>query len=352
MILGAAVSAQDSKLKILEQPLPTLPQNHGTLDVQGDVVFTVQFLEFGEVGEIVTVKGLPSGLTEKALAAVRNIKFEPEKKDGKAVTVTKQIQYFYSWNGGWRVVTDNTNEKLPAGGDPAKAAAIVAKALQILGGDRYLQVRTQIGRGKFSAIRDSAIASFQAFTDIMVFPDKERTDFKGQGSRTTQVNTGETGWVYDGDQDLIKAQNASQIANFKQSQRTSLDNLLRGSWKGNADLVYIGRRPSTLGKRNYVVRLTYKDGFYIVFEFAEDGIPQKALYKRISGDGEETNDEDRYAQFIEVDGIKMPFIVDRFSNGKPSSRINYETIEFNKTIPDSVFAKPANAKDAKKDIKY
>ena len=234
-----------------------------------------------------------------------------------------------------------------------KAESVVALAVKNLGGDRYLEIATQVGRGKFSVIKDGAVVSFQTFLDVIVFPDKERTEFKGSGSRTTQVNSGDTGWVYDGDQELIKIQNEKQIANFKQGIRTSLDNLLRGKWKGEAELTYIGKRPATLGKRNEVVKLTYKDGFAVEFEFAaDDGLPQKAMYKIINADGEEVKEEDRYAQFVETGGVKSPFIVDRFSNGKHSSRINYETIEFNKSIPDSIFAKPANSKDAKKEAKF
>lgn len=234
-----------------------------------------------------------------------------------------------------------------------KAEVIIKKAVQNLGGDRYLQVKTQVGRGTFSILREGGLVSFQSFVDVIVFPDKERTDFKGRGSRNVQVNTGSTGWVYDGDQELIKVQNEKQIADFKQSIRTSLDNLLRGNWKNEAELTYIGKHPATLGKRNDVVKLTYKDGFSIEFEFAtEDGLPQKALYKLSDADGEEIKEEDRYAQFIDVGGVKTPFIVDHWTNGKQSSRINYESVEFNKTIPDSIFAKPSNPKDAKKDLKF
>ena len=237
-------------------------------------------------------------------------------------------------------------------GQKEKADAIVTKAVQTLGGDRYLQVKTQIGRGKFSVIKDGTVVSFQTFVDAIVFPDKERTEFKGGGSKTVQVNTGETGWVFDGEQNLVKIQNETQIANFKQSIRTSLDHLLRGTWKAEAELSYAGRRPATLGKRNDVVKLTFKDGFIIEFEFAsDDGLPQKALYKITNADGEEIKEEDRYAQFIDIDGIKTPFIVDRFTNGKPSSRINYLSVDFNKNIPDSIFTKPSNPKDAKKDLK-
>ena len=128
--------------------------------------------------------------------------------------------------------------------------------------------------------------------------------------------------------------------------------MLRGHWKNEAELTYIGKRPATLGKRNEVVKLTYKDGFVVEFEFAaEDGLPQKAIFKRTDADGEEIKEEDRFAQFLEVCQIKTPFIVDRYTNGKHSSRINYESVDFNKTIPDSIFAKPVNPKDAKKDLK-
>jgi len=232
-----------------------------------------------------------------------------------------------------------------------KAEAVIAKAVQIMGGSNYLSVRSQIGRGLFSSMREGTVLSHQKFVDVIVFPDKERTEFKGQGSRIVQTNSGNTGWVFDGDQDVLKVQNEKQVADFRIGIRTSLDGLLRGYWKGDAELSYVGRRPATLGKRNDVLKLTYQDGFTVEFEFADDGTPQKSLYKRSVSDGGESKDEDRYAQFLDVGGIKAAFIVDRFSDGKQASRINYESIEFNKNISDSWFAKPANTKDAKKEFK-
>jgi hypothetical protein len=247
-------------------------------------------------------------------------------------------------------VVTNAQEQKARSSDTA--IAIVNKAIEYLGGEKYLQVNSQVSRGKFSLIRGNALVSFQSFLDVIVFPNRERTEFKSMGSRTIQVNSGDTGWVFDGDQSSIKEQNEKQVASFRQSIRTSLDNVLRGYWKGKADLTYVGKRPATLGKRNDVVKLTYHDGFIVEFEFAvDDGRPQKALYKRTGGDNEEIKEEDRYAQFIEVGGVMAPFVVDRFTDGTQSSRINLEKIEFNKTIPDSIFNKPATPKEAKKDIK-
>lgn len=235
-------------------------------------------------------------------------------------------------------------------GDPAEA--VLQKAIKNLGGDKYLNVKTQIGRGRFSLMKEGVTVSFQAFIDVIVFPDKERTEFKGGGVKSIQTNVGNTGWTFDGDAELIKNQGEQQVQNFKHAIRTSLDNLLRGQWRNEAKLTYVGKRQATLGKRNDVVRLVYDDGLTVEFEFsADDGLPAKAIHTRTNADGEEFKEEDRYAQFVDVGGIRAPFIIDRFTNGSHTSRINYETLEYNRPIPDSIFSKPSNPKDLKKDLK-
>jgi hypothetical protein len=233
--------------------------------------------------------------------------------------------------------------------DP-RAAEILQKAIAQLGGERYLNVKTQIGRGQFSIFTGGVVASFQTFYDVFVFPDRERTEFKSGKVRFVQVNVGDTGWVYDGEQDRIKDQTAEQIAAFRRSIRVSLDNLLRRGWAGKARLEYVGRRPASLGRRNDVLRLVYADGFAVEFEFDESGLPQKAVYIRKNGD-EEIREEDRYAQWVDIGGIKTPFIIDRISGGLQSSRINYESVEFDKSVPDSIFSKPAGVKDLKKSLR-
>jgi hypothetical protein len=232
-----------------------------------------------------------------------------------------------------------------------EAETIINKAVQKLGGDRYLKVTSQVSRGKFSVIRDGVIVSFQSFIDVIVYPDKERTEFKGSKSKFVQTNVGNTGWTFDSDHELVKNQTEAQIENFHRGIRVSLDTLLRGGWKGKGQIEYIGKRPASLGKRNDVIRLKYEDGLTIDFEFAEDGTPMKASYKKTNAEGEETTEEDRYAQWVDVNGIRTPYIVDRFTNGKPTSRINYESLEYNVRVPESIFDKPSNPKELKKDLK-
>jgi TonB family protein len=64
--------------------------------VQGTVVLKVTFLASGQIGSVVPVSGLPYGLTEKAIAAAKAIKFEPAMKDGVPYTTSATLQYNFN----------------------------------------------------------------------------------------------------------------------------------------------------------------------------------------------------------------------------------------------------------------
>lgn len=232
-----------------------------------------------------------------------------------------------------------------------KAEVILTKAVQLMGGDNYLKVKSLVGRGKFTLIREGVTGSFQSFIDVIVYPDKERTELKEFGRKNVQTNTGDSGWIFDPQTEVISVQNETQINEFKRGMNVNLDNFLRGAWRGKASLSYVGRREASLGKRNDVVKLTFEDGFAVEYEFSDEGMPVKSVYKRTNPEGAESKEEDRYAQFVDIQGVKTPLIIDHWSGGVHTSRINYETIEFNKAVPDSIFAKPSSPKELKKDLK-
>ena len=116
------------------------------------------------------------------------------------------------------------------------AETILRKAVDFVGGERYLNAKNQVGRGKFSVLRDGAVISFQSFHDVIVFPDTERTEFKAGKVVTVQANVGNSGWLFDGNMEAIRDQTEVQLANFKRGMRVSLDGLLRGHWRGKTKL--------------------------------------------------------------------------------------------------------------------
>jgi len=247
-----------------------------------------------------------------------------------------------------------TTTNTPPTAPDQKAEAIVARGVEVLGGSSYLNVKTVVGRGFFTTFKDGMSQIPAKFLDYIVYPDRERTEFIGEGIRMIQTNTGETGWLFDGATKSLSDMKAPQIEDFKRSMRTSLENLLRGWWKKeNATLIYVGRREAGLARRNETVRLTYPDGFWIEYEFAaKEGLPAKAIYKTTkkkpdSDETEEIAEEDRLEKPITIGGITAPWVIDHYINGIQTSRIAYESIEYDRPLPDSLFAKPANIKALK-----
>src|SRR5687768_5113673 len=235
-----------------------------------------------------------------------------------------------------------------------KAEAIVARAIEVLGGNSYLNVQTVVGRGFFTSFKDGMSQIPARFLDYIAYPDRERTEFTGDGIRVIQTNSGETGWLFDGATRTLTDMKASQIEDFKRSMRTSVENLLRGWWKKeNATLSYVGRREAGLARRNETVRLTYPNGFWIEYEFAaKEGLPAKIIYKTTkkkpdSDEMEEVTEEDRLAKPITMYGITAPWVIDHFTNGTQTSRISYESIEYNRPLADLLFKKPDNIKALK-----
>jgi hypothetical protein len=237
--------------------------------------------------------------------------------------------------------------------DP-KAQQIMDRAIEVLGGASYLNVQTVIGKGFYTVFNDGVSQVPSRFLDYISYPDRERTEFVSSGIRTIQTNVGNTGWMFDGAVKKISDQTPAQVESFKRTMRTGLENLLRGWWKKEGGkITYVGRREAGLAKRNETVRLTYPDGFWVEYEFgARDGLPAKIIYKRMrkdpdSGDEVEVTEEDRLLKFITVDGVTAPWVVDHFINEKQTSRINYESVQYNQQFVDTLFAKPDSVKSIK-----
>jgi TonB family protein len=63
--------------------------------LQGSVVMNVVFGSFGDINSIRVVRGLPDGLTEKAVEAALKTRFTPGMKDGKPVSVSGSLEFVF-----------------------------------------------------------------------------------------------------------------------------------------------------------------------------------------------------------------------------------------------------------------
>ncbi len=86
----------NSKARVLSKPEPTYTEAARKNQITGTVVLRAVFSSSGSVTNIHAVSGLPDGLTERAIAAAKQIRFTPATKDGRPVSMWMELQYNFN----------------------------------------------------------------------------------------------------------------------------------------------------------------------------------------------------------------------------------------------------------------
>ncbi|MFN2511114.1 MAG: energy transducer TonB [Pyrinomonadaceae bacterium] len=86
----------NAKARVLSKPEPQYTEEARKNQITGTVVLRAVFTSGGQVTNIRSVSGLPFGLTERAIAAARQIRFSPATKDGRPVSMYIQLEYNFN----------------------------------------------------------------------------------------------------------------------------------------------------------------------------------------------------------------------------------------------------------------
>jgi len=86
----------DRKVVVLTKPEPSYTESARQAGTKGAVVLKAVFTSTGGIRDVEVISGLPFGLTEKALAVVKQIRFVPAMKDGQLVSVHLQLEYHFN----------------------------------------------------------------------------------------------------------------------------------------------------------------------------------------------------------------------------------------------------------------
>jgi hypothetical protein len=237
--------------------------------------------------------------------------------------------------------------------DPENAkrgAELIRQTIEARGGARYLSFKTISATGQFTPFDKGFSQIPVQFLDIIVYPDKERVEF-GKGKkkdRRIQVNVGNTGWVYDGENETLKDQTDKQIQSHLEGLEFDLDRILRGGWKEEGvEVRFAGREETRPGERADVVAIQIKPErtIYLWLD-RRTHLPLNLIYER-SGDEGLVKHEVRFFQYVPYDGVVFPNIIDFYRNGVQESRVNYQLVKLDVPIVEDLFTKPANIKAIK-----
>ena len=86
----------EQRARLLQKPEPRYTEEARKNQVIGTVMLRAVFSSAGEVVQIQALRSLPFGLTERAIAAARQIKFVPAMKGGRPVSVFMQLEYNFN----------------------------------------------------------------------------------------------------------------------------------------------------------------------------------------------------------------------------------------------------------------
>lgn len=238
--------------------------------------------------------------------------------------------------------------------DPAnveKGRKLLQQAVEARGGLVFLGFKSMESEGQWTMFDKGLSTNPVPFLDQIVMPDKERTEF-GKGKRKKDkkinVNSGETGWVYDGQVETLKDQNAAQIADFKDARQVDLDLLLRGASNGKAyEVKFYGKEETRPGERGDVLKITLPTGreCYLLLD-PNNKLPVRLTYEKNEEQGP-ARYEYRYNQWVVYDNVKFPNIIDLYKDKIQISRVNLQSVKLNVSLPDSLFVKPESAKAVK-----
>lgn len=85
----------DTPVRILSKRPPRYTEEARRAMTSGRIKVAVEFGADGKIKYIVPIRGLPNGLTESAVKAASEIKFEPAVRNGKTVAVIKFVEYSF-----------------------------------------------------------------------------------------------------------------------------------------------------------------------------------------------------------------------------------------------------------------
>jgi len=82
-----------TKARVLAKPEPRYSEEARRAQITGTVVLRVVFSADGIIRHILVIRGLPFGLTERAIEAARGIRFTPATINGVPVSMFVQVEY-------------------------------------------------------------------------------------------------------------------------------------------------------------------------------------------------------------------------------------------------------------------
>lgn len=223
---------------------------------------------------------------------------------------------------------------------------IISKNLTAIGQDKLMKTET---------IKMTGMMSMQGMefkiTQYSKKPDKMRQDMAIQGMNIIVAIEGETGWTISpmttgttDPQDLPPEVIKQLLEESMVEPDVNWDNPFF-NWKEKGINVELVGKEDFDGKPVYNIKFTFENNLVVNYHIdVERFFVLRQLYT-VSEMGQTYDQEIRYSDYRDIDGIICPFNIKILANGQVATTFTVDGCEFGIPIDDSLFKKPVKIEE-------
>lgn len=218
------------------------------------------------------------------------------------------------------------------------AQARLNRAIQALGGQRFLSFKTLTTQGRAFSISDGVAAGFITYDSSVEYPDKRHLAYGlGKSKPVTLINNGSQGWEIDR-YGLID-QTDKQIRAWKLANRYGLENLLRVRIHEPGVLILTGGQDFV--NNTPAVILDIIDARQVdvkLYLGAQNGLPVQVSYRIQEPQTHDWDDYTNiYSDYQDIQGIETPMHLVQSVNGERVAETFRTEVKYNESYPAHFF---------------
>lgn len=211
---------------------------------------------------------------------------------------------------------------------------ILKEHFAAMGQDYLLKVNTQKYTGK---LLQSGIEI--PFIQMAKRPDKIRAEGTFQGLTFVQTYNGKEGWNLNPFTGVTDPQPFSEDDLKSMRYQADLDGML-WNWKEKGHTVTSDGKEDIEGTSCYKIKLVTKEGDTFTYYIDSDSYVLIRSNSKIKVMGNETESDNYYSNYMQVDGIAVPGKSETRMNGQLAVTIIVEKVDLNTELADTLFEKP------------
>ena len=230
--------------------------------------------------------------------------------------------------------------------EKSKSKQVIQVAIEVMGGQKYLQVQNKYGQGRYFLFdKREKSRGFTYFMDWTIYqPIKSRFQIgKKDKKRILSIHNLEInkGWILEGEAKIQEIPK-EEMRKWHKSVRRNIHILLRNRLKeeGMKTFYYGPEDISGTGKFEAVEFIDASNDAVIVFFDLETHLPTKLEFYSTNNMGIRLKNEIEFHNWHTIQGVHTALRHDYFLNNKKSRQLFFEKVSYNSNIPAKHFLEP------------